>query len=145
MKLSHNIHSFARSLTVAAVVVGSMTAMHAEETLVVNGASALTGISSDQMKDYFLGKKTAWEDGSKIVVVVIKDGSTNDALLSKLGKNSQQFMTGWKKLVFTGKASMPEQVDSDEALIAVIAKTPGAIGLVDKAKVKDGVKAISLQ
>ena len=145
MKLSHLIHSLTGTLTLVAVMSVSMTAMHAEETLVVNGASALSGLSSDQMKDYFLGKKTTWEDGTKVVVVVIKDGSSSDALLSKLGKNNQQFMTGWKKLVFTGKGSMPEQVESDDALIALIAKTPGAIGLVDKSKVKDGVKAIVLQ
>ena len=142
MKLSHLtlVASFA---TLA--VGGSLASATAEETLVVNPASPLAGLSADQMKDYFLGKKTAWDDGSKVVVVVVKEGSTNEALLNKLGKNSQQFMTGWKKLVFTGKGSMPEQVDSDDALIALVAKTPGAIGLVDKAKVKDGVKAITIQ
>jgi len=142
MKLSHFTHSLS---LVAALSVGSLMHMNAEETLVVNSASALSGLSTDQMKDYFLGKKTTWEDGSKVVVVVIKDGGTSEALLAKLGKNSQQFMTGWKKLIFTGKGSMPEQVESDDALVALVAKTPGAIGLVDKAKVKDGVKAIALQ
>lgn len=142
MKLSPLIRSFTFT---AALVVGSAMHLTAEETLVVNGASSVAGLSADQMKDYFLGKKTSWDDGSKVVIVVIKDGATSDALLAKLGKNSQQFNTSWKKLVFTGKGSMPEQVESDDALIALVAKTPGAIGLVDKAKVKDGVKAIALQ
>lgn len=142
MKLS----SVIRSLAIASVLfIGSTMHVNAEETLVVNSASPLAGLSSDQMKDYFLGKKTTWEDGSKVVVVVIKEGASSDALLGKLGKSSQQFMTSWKKLVFTGKGSMPEQVESDDALIAMVAKTPGAIGLVDKTKVKDGVKAIALQ
>ncbi len=130
---------------VTLVTSGTLASATAEETLVVNAASSLAGLNADQLKDYFLGKKTAWDDGSKVIIVVIKEGSTNEALLNKLGKNSQQFMTGWKKLVFTGKGSMPEQVDSDEALITMVAKTPGAIGLVDKAKVKDGVKAITIQ
>ena len=142
MKLSPLISSFAVAAT---FFIGSAIHLTAEETLIVNAASSVAGLSADQMKDYFLGKKTAWDDGSKVVIVVIKDGATSDALLSKLGKNSQQFNTGWKKLVFTGKGSMPEQVESDDALIALVAKTLGAIGLVDKAKVKDGVKAIALQ
>jgi len=142
MKPSHLTRSFALA---AILLIGSTMHLNAEETLVVNAASPLAGLSIDQMKDYFLGKKTTWEDGSKVVVVVIKAGATNDALLGKLGKNNQQFMTGWKKLVFTGKGSMPEQVESDDALIVLVAKTPGAIGLVDMAKVKDGVKAIALQ
>lgn len=142
MKLSPLISSFAVAAT---LLVGSAIHLTGEETLIVNGASSVAGLSADQMKDYFLGKKTAWDDGSKVVIVVIKDGASSDALLAKLGKNSQQFNTSWKKLVFTGKGSMPEQVESDDALIALVAKTPGAIGLVDKAKVKDGVKAIALQ
>lgn len=142
MKLFPLVRSFTFAAT---LVVGSAMHLNAEETLVVNSASPVAGLSADQMKDYFLGKKTAWDDGSKVVIVVIKDGATSDALLAKLGKNSQQFKTSWKKLVFTGKGSMPEQVESDDALIALVAKTPGAIGLVDKAKVKDGVKAIALQ
>ena len=132
-------------LSAATLMAGSLLTLDAEETLIVNSASAVSGVNADQLKDYFLGKKTAWDDGSKVVVVVVKEGSSSDALLSRLGKNSQQFMTGWKKLVFTGKASMPEQVDSDDALVALVAKTPGAIGLVDKSKVKDGVKAITIQ
>jgi ABC-type phosphate transport system substrate-binding protein len=132
-------------LSLAALLAGSGLTLNAEETLIVNSASAVSGLNADQLKDYFLGKKTAWDDGSKVVVVVVKEGSSSDALLSRLGKNSQQFMTGWKKLVFTGKGSMPEQVDSDDALVALVAKTPGAIGLVDKSKIKDGVKAIAIQ
>lgn len=142
MKLFPLLSSFAFATV---LVVGTAVHLNAEETLVVHGASPVAGLSSDLMKDYFLGKKTTWDDGSKVVVVVIKKGPTSDALLAKLGKNSQQFNTGWKKLVFTGKGSMPELVDSDEALIALVADTPGAIGLVDKAQVKDGVKAITLQ
>jgi ABC-type phosphate transport system substrate-binding protein len=62
--------------------------------------------------------------------------------MKRLNKNTQQFQTGWKKLVFTGKASMPEQVNNDDDVVALVAKTPGSIGLVDKTKAKDSVKAI---
>jgi ABC-type phosphate transport system substrate-binding protein len=62
--------------------------------------------------------------------------------MKKLGKSTSQFSTGWKKLVFTGKGSMPEQVGSEDELVAFVAKTPGSIGYADAGKVKDGVKAI---
>jgi len=128
-----------------ALAIGCQPALVAEETFIVNGGSATATLSADQVKDYFLGKKTSWEDGSKVVIVVVKDGSTNEALLARLGKNSQQFQTGWKKLVFTGKAAMPEQVDTDEAVVELVARTPGAIGFIDKGKLKDGVKAVAVQ
>ena len=132
----------ALSLPALFLALGAVTPALAEDVVVVHAASSLAAITDDQLKDLFLGKKITWDDGGKVVVVVPKDGPANEALMKRLGKNTQQFQTGWKKLVFTGKGAMPEQVDSDDAVVAFVAKIPGAIGLVDKAKVKDGVKAI---
>lgn len=129
----------------ACLLLGGGTAAFAEDTLIVHGGSAVATLSADQAKDLFLGKKTTWEDGSKVIVVVVKSGASNDGLMGLVGKNAQQFTTGWKKLVFTGKGSMPEEAADDAAAVAMVAKTPGAIALVDKAKVGDGVKAFAAQ
>jgi ABC-type phosphate transport system substrate-binding protein len=127
------------------MVIAVLTGAWSEETLIVNTSVALSSIDEDSFKEVYLGKKTAWDDGSRVVVVVLKEGPTQDHLLMKLNKSSSQFLTGWKKLVFTGKGTMPEMVDSVEALVSTVAKTPGAIGYVDKDKIKDGVKAITLK
>ena len=126
-------------------VLAFVTPAVAEETVIVNGASAVANLSLDDLKDYYLGKKASWPDGSKVVVVVLKDGPSHDKLMGKLGKSSSQFTTGWKKLVFTGKGAMPEQVGNEDELVAFVAKTPGAIGFADAGKVKEGVKAVPVQ
>lgn len=126
---------------VSAVMLFAASAT-AEETVILNAAIPATGLSEDDLRDYYLGKKTSWPDGSKVVVVVLKDGASHDNLMKKLGKSSSQFITGWKKLVFTGKGAMPEQVGSEDEMVAFVAKTPGAIGYADASKVKDGVKAV---
>ena len=132
----------ALSLSALFLTLGVCSSVFAEDVVVVNPASALAAISDDQLKDLFLGKKITWDDGSKVIVVVPKDGPANEALMRRLGKNTQQFQTGWKKLVFTGKGAMPEQVESEDAVVSFVAKTPGAIALVSQAAIKDGVKAI---
>ena len=129
-------------ISLFAMTIGIAPTVSAEETVLVNGASALTTISDDDLKDYYLGKKAMWPDGSKVTVVVLKDGASHESLMKKLGKSTSQFSTGWKKLVFTGKGSMPEQVGSEDELVAFVAKTPGSIGYADAGKVKDGVKAV---
>lgn len=113
----------------------------AEDTLIVHAGVAAASLSEDQAKDLFLGKKSTWDDGSKVVIVVAKGG---ESLMKFLGRSPQQFQTSWKKLVFTGKGAMPEQVENDEAVAALVAKTPGAIGWVDKAKA-GGAKAIPVK
>jgi ABC-type phosphate transport system substrate-binding protein len=78
-------------------------------------------------------------------VVVLKDGPSHDHLLMLLNKSWSQFLTGWKRLVFTGKGTMPEMVESEDAMVAMVSKTPGAIGFIDKGRIKDGVKAVPLK
>ncbi len=117
----------------------------AAETVIVHAGNATAQLDEGKMKDLFLGKSTSWEAGGSVKIALAKDGAATEALMGKLGKNLSQFTTGWKKLVFTGKGSMPETVDSDDAVVAFVAATPGAIGFVDEAKVKDGVKAIPVK
>jgi ABC-type phosphate transport system substrate-binding protein len=138
----HNAQ-MSRLFVLACGLFGLAAPVIAEDAVVLNPASAVTTLTDDQFKDLFLGKKLAWDDGTKVIVVVVKDGPANEALMKRLGKNPQQFQTGWKKLVFTGKGSMPEQVDNEDALVAFVAKTPGSIGVIDKSKAKDSVKAIA--
>ncbi len=129
-----------------ACAIGSASStISAEEAVLVHGTSTVAGLSDDDLKDYYLGKKASWPDGSKVVIVVLKDGASHENLMKRLGKSTSQFSTGWKKLVFTGKGSMPEQVGNEDELVAYVAKTPGAIGFADAGKVKEGVKAIPLK
>jgi ABC-type phosphate transport system substrate-binding protein len=134
-----------RMFAVSVILVGLCVSLAAAETVVVNAKSPVVALSDDAMRDYFLGKKTVWEDGSRVVVVVLKEGPSHDGLMKLLGKNPSQFSTGWKKLVFTGKGAMPEQIESEAALVDFVARTPGAIGFVDAGMVKEGVKAVPIR
>jgi len=139
--MSQSRRRLIRILALAMLMAGAV----AEETLIVNNGLGITSIDEDSFRNIYLGKKTEWDDGTRVVVVVLKEGASHDHLLSRLNKSASQFLTGWKKLVFTGKGTMPELVDSQEALVSTVAKTPGAIGYVDKEKLREGVKPISLK
>jgi ABC-type phosphate transport system substrate-binding protein len=132
---------YMRILAIALLIAGAA----AEDTVIVNPSLPITALDEDALKDIYLGKKTSWDDGSRIVVVVLKEGPTHDHLLQLLNKSSSQFLTGWKKLIFTGKGTMPEMVESEDALVTMVSKTPGAIGFIEKGRIKDGVKAVPLK
>lgn len=133
--------AYLRILAIALLIAGAV----AEDTVIVNPALPLTALDDEALKDIYLGRKTAWDDGSRVVVVVLKEGVSHDHLLQRLNKSAAQFLTGWKKLVFTGRGTMPELVESEDALVALVSKTPGAIGFIDKGRLKDGVKALPLK
>jgi ABC-type phosphate transport system substrate-binding protein len=129
-------------LTAAPAAVG----IQADDRVIVNPGVAIGAFSDEALKDIFLGRRTTWLDGSRVVVVVVlREGATHAHLLRLLDKNAEQFLIGWKKLVFTGRGFMPDIVDSEEALVALVARTPGAIGIVDGAKVTNAVRSFPLK
>jgi ABC-type phosphate transport system substrate-binding protein len=133
--------AYMRILALALLIAGAV----AEDTVIVNPALPLATLDEETLRDIYLGRKTSWDDGSRVVVVVLKEGSSYNHLLQLLNKSSAQFLTGWKKLVFTGKGTMPEMVDSEDALLTQVSRTPGAIGFMDKGRIKDGVKVLPLK
>ncbi len=119
--------------------------LQAEDCVIVHPGVALESISAEGFKDIFLGRKTTWPDGSLVAVIVPKSGATHDDLLGRLDKSTEQFLIGWKKLVFTGRGFMPDMVAAEEALVALVARTPGAIGFADRAKITADVKVLPVK
>ncbi len=119
---------------------------HAAEAVVIaNSEVAETTVSSSTLKSIFLGKKKKWNDDSKVVLVALRGGDTADSFLkSQVGKTAKQFTTYWKKMVFTGKGSMPKLFDNEAELVNYVKNTRGAIGFVKAGTATDGAKTISI-
>ena len=48
--------------------------LSAAESVIVNPKCSAVALSEDEIRALFLGRRTAWEDGSRVVLVVLKDG-----------------------------------------------------------------------
>lgn len=103
-------------------------------------------LSSDDIKQIFLGNKTSWDNGDKIVFVVQDRTDTADAFLKAyIRKSASQYDNYWKKQVFTGKGKAPKSFSSDQELAEFVANTPGAIGYVSSGANANDTKTISVQ
>ena len=119
-------------------------AASAEDVLVAHPSVPVESLDQVTLRDVFLGRRTTWPNGQRVVVVMMRDGPANQRLAGELGKTPQQLTNWWKRLVFTGEGSMPEQVDGAPALIARVASLPGAIGWVEQpAADPQGVKVLA--
>ncbi len=115
----------------------------AEDVLVAHPSVQTNEIDQPMLRDLFLGRRTTWPNGQRVVVVMLRGSTANDRLAAALGKTPQQLINWWKRLVFTGEGNMPEQVESDEQLAARVAAIPGAIGWIDRRDVPPtGVKVL---
>ncbi len=115
-----------RSILALALVGG----IAAAEYVIAHDPGRPLAIAESEVRAMFLGRRTVWPDGRSVTVVAAATGPAHDGLVRLLGKTSQQFLNGWKKLLFTGNGSMPKMLAGDQEVVAYVAQTPGAIGYI---------------
>lgn len=121
-------------------------AAQAEVAVIVNPGNGAS-LSAEDVQRLFLGKLKSFPGGSEATPVNQKEGQPareqfNQAVLNK---SESQLKAYWSQLVFTGKGTPPKELDNDDAIKALVASTPGAIGYIDAAKVDGSVKVVLKQ
>lgn len=111
---------------------------------VVSGKdSKFATLDVEETRKIFLGRESSLE-GHDVVLVYQKTGNSRDDFDGKvLGKKSADLDGYWSRLVFSGRAaSVPKEVDGDEAMKSFVNATPGAIGYVSDEAVDPSVKVL---
>jgi ABC-type phosphate transport system substrate-binding protein len=127
----------------AACVAAMIAAVPASAgSVIVGPGTDVSSLDADAVKRIFLGRESQ-VGGKPVVVVFQKGGSVREAFDNAvLGKPGAQLSAYWSKLVFTGKAKAPDEVDGDAAVKAKVAATAGAIGYVADSAVDGSVRKV---
>lgn len=120
------------------------TAAFAEVVVIANNGVSETSMTKEKIKNIFLGKIVKWQDGGRIHFVTLKGDVHKDFLKAYVGRNASQYKTYWKKIMFTGKGSMPKTFSTEQEMVQYVANTEGAIGYIDKNTATENVKTISV-
>ncbi len=127
------------------LLVATMPCVAADVQVIANKDCTTTTVSSDDLADFYLGKKTKWRDGTKAVVLTNANSDETETFLVRyLDKTSASFSAAWKRIVFTGKGSPPAEAKDDQEMIDLVKKTPGAIGYVSASIAVEGVVALKV-
>ncbi|BBN83805.1 hypothetical protein PA25_37900 [Pseudoalteromonas sp. A25] len=127
---------------VASTLLALSFSIQAEVAVIVNPSNGAT-LDKDAIAKIYLGKAKSFSDGTKVNAVGLNSGGAVDAFTSNvLGKSSSQYKAYWSKLIFTGKGTPPETLDSEQAVIEFVAANADAIGYVESAKVTGAVKVV---
>ncbi len=115
----------------------------ADVVVIVN--PALGAVSEDEIQRIFLGKKSAFSDGTKATPYYLAESLTERGVFDQqaLGKSSSQLKAYWSQLVFTGKGTPPAELSSSAEAVAKVAADKSAIAYVDAGAVNSSVKVIA--
>jgi len=114
--------------------------------VVVNKENKLASLSTDDLNRIFLGKKTLWDSGVRIVPAMPEEESpAGETFLSgTLKKSVSQFRAYWKRLLFSGGGAVPKVFRNSSQLIDFVARNPGAIAVVETGGDEDRVRVIEI-
>ena len=114
--------------------------------VIVSRENKITSLSTDDLNRIFLGKKTLWESGTRIVPAMPEEEShAGEAFLSgTLKKSVSQFRAYWKRLLFSGGGAVPKVFRSSSLLVDFVARQPGAIAVIEASAVDDRVRVLEI-
>jgi len=113
--------------------------------VIANSSVKADTISKDEIKRVFLEERRSLDDGTHVAPVLEKDGPVHEAFLrAYLGRTDDDLLAYYRALVFTGRGSMPKELDSDAEVVAYVTSTRGAIGYVSAETSTEGVKTLAI-
>lgn len=103
------------------------------QVAVVHPSVPETAVDAKRMAALLQGRITTWSDGTPVVLVLAQDPLADIHLSHIAGREREVLQRGWKRLVFAGSGAMPLIARSAEEGLALVAKTSGAVLLLDHA------------
>jgi TonB family protein len=133
-------------IVVGVFMLASMaTALAGEVKVIANAAIRSASISDSELRSVFLLQRKTLKDGTAVEPVLQKRGPVHDAFCKHfLSRDGEEIGIYYDGIVFTGKGSMPKQLNSDADVLNYVARTPGAIGYVSSSASADGVKVLMI-
>lgn len=112
--------------------------------IIAHPDNRLTGITQDEVARIYLGKTSAFPDGTPAHPVDqrLQSPSREKFYARVVKKTNAEITAHWSKLMFTGMATPPNVLNDDAAVKAWVAGNPEGLGYVDGKVVDSSVKVL---
>ena len=141
-----SIQVYRKYLSILLLLFAGLTinAQDASLTAISNPKGAPATMKMSDLKSIMKGEKLRWSDGTKVSIVLMKTNtSAGEITCQKIyNMTADKVKRFWLGLSFSGKADAPIFCNSIAELEAIVAQTPGAIGVIDKVSTGTGIKII---
>ncbi len=123
--------------------IAMATAARADIAVIVNAGNEVA-MSSDQIKDIFIGKRVRFPSGVRAIPVDQEDGRAirNEFYSLLAGKDENDMKAYWSTLIFTGNGRPPKVLTDDKDVMRFIKENTSGIGYVSSKAVDASVKVI---
>lgn len=115
--------------------------------VIVHRKNPASSLSRQFVADVFLGKATHWPNEKKLKPADLRAGSPTRAAFSRevIGRSVAAVRRYWQQRIFSGQNLPPPAFDTDESVVAYVARHEGAIGYVSPAAALGETKVVVLR
>ncbi len=119
---------------------------HGEILIIANNHAPVDSLLRTVIADIYQSRRGKWDNGQKIMVVMLKKGPTHEAFTENIVKTTpMKLRTLWKKVVFSGAGAPPKILKTEAKLVEFVTATKGAIGYINSTTSHEGVKVITVE
>ncbi len=140
--MTRNARALALSSVLAICI--ATTALAEPLVVIVNPESGVTSMTRSEVASVFMARNRVLAPG----VTALPLDARGDAeerqqfYVALVGKSVAEINAYWARLLFTGRASPPQQIDNADDVLATVAANKGAIGYVAKSQADSRVRIV---
>lgn len=132
--------------TLMSILLFTIPTAYAESiSMVVNSASSIekSSVTAKGVRNVFLGKTKKLGGVPVSPVAQVKTRAITVIFNENVVKKTEsQARAYWSRMVFSGKASPPPELDDDQSVLLHVGENSSAIGYVKSSAVNDTVKVV---
>jgi ABC-type phosphate transport system substrate-binding protein len=115
--------------------------------VVVNSVNPTASLTRRELSALFLGRKTAWPDGTKAVPIDQVETSAVRVAFSRdvHGRKPTAVKSYWLQILFSGRGVPPVEKAGDDQVLEGVRARAGAVGYVAAGAHTDGVKVLEIR
>lgn len=104
-----------------------------DPTVIAQKQVELTSIEQSELIRIFTRKKVFWPSGQKISVFIKPQNSLEHKIFSIniLNLSPYKYKSLTDSVVYSGSNNPPTEIESDEQMLSILARTPNSIGYVN--------------
>jgi len=114
------------------------------EFMVITHPSFEINLKKSDLVNIYMGRTKTLADGTKLKPIVQKatNVSTKSFYHWLVNKDVREIQSYWSRLLFSGRAKPPYEVDSPASVIEIVSKNPYAIGYISPKHLTKDVKVL---
>ena len=130
------------ALTLALAMASGLAC--ADIYVVVNAANSLKPLSNKEAVDLFMGRTRTYPNGDYVLACDLpRDNPVRGAFYHALtGMSQAQLNSYWARLMFTGQVMPPQLLQSEQSVVEMVKRNPGAIGYVGQEPQDKGLRVV---